>query len=136
MAIFASYPAFRWVFFQYAIEKGVNVFMEKPVTVDGPTTRKMLALAEQSVKKNLKVAVGLMIRHCRGRQQLVERIRSNEIGEILTLRAYRMSGPISTFAVRSEAGRHQRAALPDPAVGQFPVGQRRLLQRFQHPSDR
>ena len=98
VAIFASYPAFRWVFFKYAIEKGVNVFMEKPVTVDGPTTRKMLALAEQSVKKNLKVAVGLMIRHCRGRQQLVERIRSNEIGEILTMRAYRMSGPISTFS--------------------------------------
>ena len=47
VAIFASYPAFRWVFFQYAIEKGVNVFMEKPVTVDGPTTRKMLALAER-----------------------------------------------------------------------------------------
>ena len=46
VAIFASYPAFRWVFFKYAIEKGINVFMEKPVTVDGPTTRKMLALAE------------------------------------------------------------------------------------------
>ena len=39
-----------------------------------------------------------MIRHCRGRQQLVERIRANEIGEILAMRAYRMSGPISTFA--------------------------------------
>ncbi|MHB8866364.1 MAG: Gfo/Idh/MocA family protein [Pirellulaceae bacterium] len=97
VVIFASYPAFRWVHFTYAIGKGVNVFMEKPVTVDGPTTRKMLALAEESVKKNLKVAVGLMIRHCRGRQQLLERIRSGEIGEILTMRAYRMSGPISTF---------------------------------------
>ena len=39
VAIFATYPAFRWVHFTYAIEKGVNVFMEKPVTVDGPTTR-------------------------------------------------------------------------------------------------
>ncbi len=75
VVIFASYPAFRWVHFTYAIQKGVNVFMEKPVTVDGPTTRRMLALAEESVKKNLKVAVGLMIRHCRGRQQLLERIR-------------------------------------------------------------
>ena len=97
VVIFASYPAFRWVHFTYAIQKGVNVFMEKPVTVDGPTTRRMLALAEESVKKNLKVAVGLMIRHCRGRQQLLERIRSGEIGDILTMRAYRMSGPISTF---------------------------------------
>ncbi len=29
-------PAFRWVHFSYAIEKRINVFMEKPITVDGP----------------------------------------------------------------------------------------------------
>ncbi len=38
VAIFATPPAFRWVHFTYAIEKGLNVFMEKPVTVDGPTS--------------------------------------------------------------------------------------------------
>ena len=38
VAIFATPPAFRWVHFTYAIQKGLNVFMEKPVTVDGPTT--------------------------------------------------------------------------------------------------
>ena len=38
VAIFATPPAFRWVHFGYAIEKGLNVFMEKPVTVDGPTS--------------------------------------------------------------------------------------------------
>ena len=37
--------------------------MEKPVTVDGPTTRRMLKLAEDATKKNLKVGVGLMSRH-------------------------------------------------------------------------
>ncbi len=42
IAIFATPPAFRWVHFAYAIQKGLHVFMEKPVTVDGPTTRKML----------------------------------------------------------------------------------------------
>ena len=97
VAIFATYPAFRWVHFGYAIEKGVNVFMEKPVTVDGPTTRKMLKLAEDAKKKNMKVAVGLMIRHCRGRQELKQRIDQGEIGEIIMMRAYRMAGPISTF---------------------------------------
>jgi predicted dehydrogenase len=92
VAILTTPPAFRWVHFGYAIEKGLNVFMEKPITVDGPSTRKFLKLAEESVKKNLKVGVGLMVRHCRGRQQLLERIKSGEIGEILTLRAYRMGG--------------------------------------------
>ena len=90
LAIFATPPAFRWVHFTYAIEKGLHVFMEKPVTVDGPTTRKMLELAKKSVEKKLKVGVGLMVRHCRGRQQLYDRIRSGEIGDIIALRAYRM----------------------------------------------
>ena len=98
VAIFASPPGFRWVHFTYAIEKGVNVFMEKPVTVDGPATRRMIKLAEEADKKNLKVGVGLMIRHCRGRQQLKERIDSGEIGEIIAMRGYRMAGPMVGFA--------------------------------------
>ncbi len=97
VAIFATPPAFRWVHFQYAIGKNLNVFMEKPVTVDGPTTRKMLELAESSVQKDLKVGVGLMWRHCRARRELNERIKDGEIGDIITLRCYRMHGPIGSF---------------------------------------
>jgi len=96
VAIFATPPAFRWVHFTYAIQKGINVFMEKPITVDGPSTRKFLKLAEESIKKNLKVGVGLMVRHCRGRQQLYDRIKSGEIGDIVMLRAYRMGGRAAT----------------------------------------
>jgi predicted dehydrogenase len=102
VAIFATPPAFRWVHFGYAIQKGINVFMEKPVTVDGPSTRKMLALAEESVKKNLKVGVGLMIRHCRGRQELHDRIKAGEIGDIIALRAYRMGGRAAATGRRPE----------------------------------
>jgi predicted dehydrogenase len=108
VAIFATPPAFRWVHFAYAIEKGLNVFMEKPVTVDGPTTRRMIALADEADKKNLKVGVGLMIRHCEGRRQLHERIRDGQIGELMLMRAYRMGG---------------RAA----AAGPVPPGQNELL---------
>jgi predicted dehydrogenase len=94
VAVFCTPPAFRWVHFDYAIQKGVNTFMEKPVTVDGPTTRKMLSLADESVKKNLKVGVGLMVRHCRARRALFDRIRDGQIGDLITLRTYRMHGPI------------------------------------------
>ncbi|MHB1036746.1 MAG: Gfo/Idh/MocA family protein [Pirellulales bacterium] len=85
--------AFRSVHFGRAIEKGLNVFMEKPTTVDGPSTRRMLALAEQSAKKNLKVGVGLMCRHCKARWELVDRIRAGQIGEITMLKTYRLVGP-------------------------------------------
>ena len=90
VAILATPPAFRWVHFRYAIDKGLNVFMEKPLTVDGPTTRRMIALGEEAGRKNLKVGVGLMIRHCRARQALLDRIRDGQIGDIVAMRGYRM----------------------------------------------
>jgi len=85
-------PAFRWVHFTYAIEKGLNVFMEKPASVDGPTTRRMIKLAAEADKKNLKVGVGLMVRHCRGRRELKKRIDDGQIGEILMMRGCRLGG--------------------------------------------
>ncbi|AGA30993.1 Gfo/Idh/MocA family protein [Singulisphaera acidiphila] len=96
VAIMATPPAFRWVQFGEAIARNLNVFMEKPITVDGPSTRRMLALGEDSVKKNLKVGVGLMCRHCAARGELYDRIKNGEIGDILTLRAYRQTGPVGT----------------------------------------
>ncbi|HUT13939.1 MAG TPA: Gfo/Idh/MocA family oxidoreductase [Thermoguttaceae bacterium] len=96
VAIFATPLAFRWVDFAYAIEKGLNVFMEKPLTADGPTSRRMLELGEKSVAKNLKVGVGLMSRHSRALEQLYQRIQDGEIGDIVTMRAYRMTGPVGS----------------------------------------
>ena len=94
IAIFATPLAFRWVHFAYAIEKGLNVFMEKPLTADGPTSRRMLKLADESAAKNLKVGVGLMSRHSRALQQLHQRIQDGEIGDIILMRGYRMIGPV------------------------------------------
>jgi predicted dehydrogenase len=82
---------FHWVHYQYAIEKGLNVFMEKPIVADAPTARRMLDLAKQADAKNLKGAVGLMVRHCRGRQELHQRIADGEIGDLICLRGYRMA---------------------------------------------
>ncbi len=98
VAIFGTPPAFRWVHFTYAIGKGLNVFMEKPVTVDGPTSRRMFALGEEATKKNLKVGVGLMSRHSRHLEQLAKRVHDGEIGDIVLQRGYRMAGLIGSFA--------------------------------------
>lgn len=88
--------AFRWVHFKYAISKGLNVFMEKPLTADGPTSRRMLELAEEASKKNLKVGVGLMSRHSRAMQEVQKRIQDGEIGDLVLLRGYRMHGPVGS----------------------------------------
>jgi predicted dehydrogenase len=104
IAIFATPPAFRWVHFTYAIRKGLNVFMEKPITVDGPTSKRMLNLAEDASAKNLKVGVGLMSRHSRALQELADRIHNGEIGDVILMRGYRMHGPVGFFS-----------SLPKPA---------------------
>jgi predicted dehydrogenase len=96
VVIFATPPAFRWVHFTHAIQKGLHTFMEKPLTVDGPTTRRMIALGEEARKKNLKVGVGLMCRHCEARGELLNRIHDGEIGDIVLLRAYRQTGPVGS----------------------------------------
>jgi predicted dehydrogenase len=99
VVILATPPAFRWVHFSYAIQKGLHTFMEKPVTVDGPTTRKMIALGDLAKEKNLKVGVGLMCRHCEARGELAARIQDGQIGDIVTLRAYRQTGPVGSALV-------------------------------------
>jgi predicted dehydrogenase len=96
VVVLATPPAFRWVQFKYAIEKGVNVFMEKPICVDAPSGKRMLELGKQADAKGLKVGVGLMCRHCRVRGELFDRIQQGEIGDIILGRAYRLQGPVGT----------------------------------------
>lgn len=97
IAIFTTPVAFRWVHYKYAIEKGINVFMEKPISTDGPTTRRMIELNKLAMAKNMKVAVGLMCRHCKARKELSSRIEQGEIGDLLLLRAYRVQAPVASF---------------------------------------
>jgi predicted dehydrogenase len=56
----------------------------------------MLDLGAQSVAKNMKVGVGLMCRHCVARQELFDRIQNGELGDLITLRCYRMHGPVGS----------------------------------------
>ncbi len=101
VAIFTTPLAFRWVHFQYAIEKKLNVFMEKPVTADGPTSRRMLDLSKQADAKGLKCGVGLMSRHARHLQELHKRVQDGELGDIMLMRGYRCHGPVaSAFSKR------------------------------------
>jgi len=96
VAMLTTHAAFRPVHFEYAVEKGVNVFMEKSFATDAPATRRMLRSAELAEKKNLKVAVGFMWRHSAARQEVIRRIHEGAIGDLHTLRIYRVHGPSHT----------------------------------------
>lgn len=95
-------PAFRPMHVEYAISKGVHVFMEKSFAVDGPGIRRILAAGEAAEAKNLKIAGGLMSRHSVPLELAVEKIRDGIIGDVITAWAYRMHGPVGLSPKRPD----------------------------------
>ncbi len=99
----ATHAAFRPTHVAYAVDKGINVFMEKSFAPDPGGTKDILRIAEIAKKKNLKIGCGLMCRHSASRQALVNKIRDGAMGQIQLIRAYRMD-PARGWA-RSRAAR-------------------------------
>lgn len=90
VVLLATPPVFRPLHVEYAVSKGVHVFMEKPFATDSPGTRRIQAAAKLADAKGVKIACGLMWRHCKARGALVERLRNGELGEIMHIRGFRM----------------------------------------------
>ncbi len=94
VVILATPPGFRPLHLEYAVAKGCHVFMEKAFAVDSPGTRRVLKAGEEATKKNLKIAGGLMSRHCTQLAEAVRQIHEGMIGEVITCWAYRNHGPV------------------------------------------
>ena len=94
VVVLATPPAFRPIHFEYAVQKGVNVFMEKSFAVDAPGIRRVLETGELASQKNLKVAGGLMSRHYQPLEEAIAKIHDGAIGEVITAWAYRMHAPV------------------------------------------
>jgi myo-inositol 2-dehydrogenase / D-chiro-inositol 1-dehydrogenase len=86
--ILATTPHFRSMQFAFAVQQGVNAFIEKPVATDAPGVRQVLAAAAEAKKKNLKVAAGFHRYHNAMYQETVERVHSGAIGQLMFLRTY------------------------------------------------
>ena len=94
VVLLTTHAAFRPMYLEYAVQKGVNVFAEKSFATDGPAVRRWLKAAELAEQKNLKVSVGFMWRHSQARQEVINRIHDGAIGDVHTLRIYRVHGPV------------------------------------------
>ena len=88
VVILATPPGFRPIHFEEAVRQGKHVFMEKPVGIDGPGIRKVLAAAQEAKKKNLKVGVGLQRHHQLGYIETMKRLHDGAIGDIVSMRCY------------------------------------------------
>ena len=90
VAMLTTHAAFRAPHLEYAVQKGVNVFMEKDFAPDPGGIKRLLKAAEVAQKKNLKIACGLMCRHSSARKAMIEKVREGALGEVMMVRAYRM----------------------------------------------
>lgn len=77
---------------EYAVQKGIHVFMEKPFAADPMGLHRMLRAGEEADKKGVKIAAGLQCRHSPARAALIERIHDGQMGELSYIRANRLAG--------------------------------------------
>lgn len=87
-------PGFRPLHFEEAVKAGKHVFMEKPVAVDIPGIRKVLAAAEEAKKKKLNVVVGLQRRYQTNYREAIKRIQDGAIGDVYAGQVYWNSGGV------------------------------------------
>jgi len=88
LVILTGPPGFRPAHFNYAVNAGKHVFMEKPVATDAGGVRKILESAKKAKEQNLKVGVGLQRHHQDSYQDAIRRIHDGEIGRITAMRCF------------------------------------------------
>ncbi len=95
VVLLTTHAAFRPTHLEYAVEKGVNIFMEKTFAPDPGGVKQVLRAGQAAETKNLKIAAGLMCRHSVARQAMIQKIRDGAMGPIELIRAYRMGPAIA-----------------------------------------
>lgn len=88
LVILATPPGFRPLHFEKAVAAGKHVFMEKPVAVDAPGVRRVLAAGQEAHRQRLAVQVGLQRHHEVRYRQCIERLHDGAIGQPVFARAY------------------------------------------------
>lgn len=63
IVLMATAPLFRPLHLEAAVKAGKHVFIEKPVAVDPPGCRRVIAAGEQAEKKGLVITSGTEMRH-------------------------------------------------------------------------
>ncbi len=81
-------PGPRPFLFEQAIKAGKHVFMEKPVAVDAMGAKRVIAAAQEAKQKNLNVCVGFQRRYQPSYIDMIKRIQSGEIGDLIYGRVY------------------------------------------------
>jgi predicted dehydrogenase len=85
VVLLCSPPHFRPAQLKYAVEKDKHIFAEKPVAVDAPGIRSVIATAEEAKQKGLSLVSGLCYRYDLAKRETMQRMHDGQIGKILAM---------------------------------------------------
>src|ERR1043166_3172765 len=88
VVLLATPPGFRPAHIRATIRARKHLFTEKPVAVDGPGIRTVLAAYEAAHRHNLTVVAGTQRRYQTGYLESMQRIHDGAIGTITSARCY------------------------------------------------
>jgi myo-inositol 2-dehydrogenase/D-chiro-inositol 1-dehydrogenase len=94
VVLLATPPAFRPDHLQAAIDAGKHVFCEKPVAVDAPGVRKVLAAAQKAKEKNLSLVSGFTFRYDQPKRAFFEKVLGGSIGDVTGVSTTRNGGEL------------------------------------------
>lgn len=102
VVLIATPPHFRPGHFEAAVNAGKHIFFEKPVAVDAPGVRRVIAAAKIAKQKKLSVVCGLQRHHEYGYLESMARIHKGDLGKLMFARCAWDMGSLWNFA-RKEA---------------------------------
>lgn len=88
VVILATPPGFRPHHFEYAVNAGKHIFMEKPMATDVPGIRKVLDMAKVAKEKKLNVVVGLQRHYQNNYLAIADKIKEGAVGKITSGQVY------------------------------------------------
>jgi predicted dehydrogenase len=101
VVLLATPPGFRPQHLRAAIEAGKHVFCEKPVAVDSPGVREVLATAKMAQEKNLSLVAGFCWRYSNYIQETFEQIHNGAIGDIVSYYGTYYTSPVKPMPPES-----------------------------------
>lgn len=97
IVMLATYPAYRPMHFEAAVEARKHIFCEKPFGTDPVNLRRFMAAAKRSEELKLTVKSGAQRRSQTWYLDQLKRVKSGEIGDILAMYAYWEGTPVLNF---------------------------------------
>jgi myo-inositol 2-dehydrogenase/D-chiro-inositol 1-dehydrogenase len=85
VVLLTAYPQFRPAHMEYAVAQGKHVFAEKPIAVDAPGVRRVLAASEAARAKKLTVVSGFCWRYANAEKAAFAKLHEGVIGPVLSV---------------------------------------------------